>query len=219
MRKYHCLLHANFQFVDADVCFLRNPARVLEPHRGFLTCCGHWHNPGDTVTPDSRAWLQRQSTTWQSSVFNAGQFACDRALFEFGELRARAESREFRQACLEWPFHEQPGLNQLVFASGVEVTNLTLPPHRLPSSWAGDYPGADYRASWRSERETPYLLHWAGVDMAAPRPIHEVFYSFLTQVERAEWQEQLRRPEGRMASSLRRARAAARAAARAWKGK
>jgi hypothetical protein len=56
--------------------------------------------------------------------------------------------------------------------------------------------------------------------MAAPRPIHEVFYSFLTRAEMAEWQERLRRPaEGRMASSLRRARAAARAAARVWKGK
>jgi hypothetical protein len=217
MRKYHCLLLANYQFVDADVCFLRNPAEALEPHRGFVTCCGHWHNPGDTVTPDSLRFLQQRSTVWQSSVFNAGQFACDVRLCSLDELRARAELPEFRQACLEWQFHEQPGLNQLVASSGVEVTNLTLPPHRMQSTWAGDYSGEDYRRYWTTETETPYLIHWAGVNMSVPRPIDQIFCSRLTEAEKAEWRQQVQRKrEGKVSASVRRVKAGARAALRTW---
>ena len=30
-RKYLCFLEENYQFVDSDIVFLRNPAEVLEP--------------------------------------------------------------------------------------------------------------------------------------------------------------------------------------------
>lgn len=218
MRKYHCLLEPQYQFVDADVCFVRNPETALEPHCGFITSCGHWHNPGDTVTPDSLAWLRARSTTWQRWVFNTGQFACEHRLYELRELKARAEEPSFRQACLEWPYHEQPGVNQLAIASGEPVTNLTLPPTGMESTWAGDYSDGDYRRFWRTEKETPYLIHWAGVDMRNARPINELFCSFLTAAEKAEWAKQLKtRKPGALAASVRRARASARAAARAWR--
>ncbi|HYE33189.1 MAG TPA: hypothetical protein VEH27_17305 [Methylomirabilota bacterium] len=204
MRKYLALTVSNFQFVDADVCFLRNPAKTLEPVSGFITSCGHWHNPGETLTGESRLYLEERSTIWQSNVFNTGQWACDRALYELGQLRAQAEESRFRATCLEFRFHEQPGVNMLVAASGVVVTNLTLPPFRMQSTWAGDYCG-EYRRYWKSVEETPYLIHWAGVPMHAPRPIDEIFLSFLTRKERAEWEAEVeakRRAEAARNSSF-----------------
>src|SRR5256885_5802561 len=37
MRKYQCLLEANYQFVDSDVIFLRNPENILKDFSGFIT--------------------------------------------------------------------------------------------------------------------------------------------------------------------------------------
>jgi hypothetical protein len=190
MRKYQCLLIANYQFVDADVCFLRNPATVLEPATGFITSCGHWHNPADTLSAESAGLLASRSTTWQKNIFNAGQWSCDRALFSFPELVARCEAPGFAPTCLKFPYHDQPGLNLLVNASGVVIHNLTLPPRNMQSTWAGDYPG-DYRHYWRTEDETPYLIHWAGVAMDGARPINAIFLNHLTAAERAEWNSQL----------------------------
>lgn len=210
MRKYHCLTRANYQYVDADVCFLRDPARVLAPLDGFVTSCGHWHNPDEATTAESRAWLAARSTTWQKSVFNAGQFACDRALYDVAGLRARTESAEFAATCLRLPYHDQPGLNLLVNATAVPVRNLTLPPWDQQSTWAGDYPG-DYRHYWKSEAETPYLLHWAGLPMHVQRPIDALFLDHLTTAEKAEWAQQV--------AADRRRREAARSSLRARLGR
>src|SRR5690606_27482051 len=75
MRKYHCLTIPNFHFVDADLIFLRNPAEVLEPLEGFVTSCGHWKNPTESLTAESRVFFVKVSTNWQTRVFNAGQWA------------------------------------------------------------------------------------------------------------------------------------------------
>jgi hypothetical protein len=216
MRKYQCLLIGNYQFVDADVCFLRNPEEVLRPLDGFVTSCGHWHNPGEATTDEARAWLAARSTTWQRGVFNTGQFACDRALYPFEHLRQQAESPGFVRTCLQLPFHEQPGLNLLVNASGVRIENLTLPPWNQQSTWAGDYPGA-YRGYWRSAAETPYLIHWAGMPMHESRPIHEIFLGHLTAAERAEWAAQVASNQRRRAAQGCGWRARVRRFRRAWR--
>lgn len=215
MRKYQCLLIENYQFVDADVCFLRDPSEVLSSFAGFVTSCGHWHNPAETTTDESRGWLAARSTTWQKHVFNAGQFACDRALYTWEALKARAEAAEFQATCLRLPFHEQPGLNLLVNATGVPVHNLTLPPWNMQSSWAGDYSG-DFRSYWRSLSVTPYLIHWAGVKMHVPRPINAVFLDFLTKAERVEWDEFVHWEKHRRDSAHRTWRARARRWRAAW---
>ena len=191
MRKYQCLTVGNYQFVDADVCFLRNPEEVLSPFSGFITSCGHWNNPAHTYTDESRDIMSQKSTTWQKNVYNTGQFACDRILYSVEELKAQAMRSDLIGTCVQMPFHEQPGLNLLTFESGVEVTNLTLPPACMESTWAGDYPG-DYEHYWSEEQRKPYLLHWAGLPMDVPRPIHQIFYNFLTPAEKAEWDEQVR---------------------------
>jgi hypothetical protein len=192
MRKYQCLTIGHFQFVDTDVIFLRNPEGPLAAHSGFVTSCGHWHNPNHTYTAESRAVFLERTTTWQKEVFNTGQWACERALFTASELTQIAEDTRFKSTCLTFRFHEQPGVNLLVHSTGVPITNLTLPPHNMQSTWAGDY-FDDYRRYWRSESETPYLIHWAGGCMDSPRAINEIFYNFLSPDELLEWQDQAKK--------------------------
>ncbi len=186
-RKYQCLLTANYQFVDADVVFLRNPSEVLFKEIGFIPSCGHWHNPGQTYSAESLIYLKKKSTTWQKSIFNTGQFACSIALYTFEQLKQIASSDEFAPTCLNFKPHEQPGINQLVNASGVSIRNLTL--GIMQSTWAGDYTDENYRAYWKTEEETPYLIHWAGSRMDVNRPIDELFLKHLTAEEKIKWFE------------------------------
>lgn len=191
MRKYQCLTVKNYQFVDADVCFLRNPEEVLQPYSGFITSCGHWRDPNHTCTPTSYSFLSRKSTLWQLDVFNSGQFASDCILYTANSLQKTIMEPNFIETCLQCSHNEQPGLNLLVLSSGVQITNLTLPPLRMESTWAGDYP-EDYEHYWQIPERKPYLIHWAGIPMHIPRPINSIFYSFLTQAEQTEWDEQVR---------------------------
>jgi hypothetical protein len=198
VRKYQCFLVGNYQYVDADVVFLRNPAEVLAAESGFVASCGHWRDPAHTMTEASEAIFRRHSTNWQSRIFNAGQFACDRPLFKnFAGLRAAVEDPAHLATCL-YPISEQPGINLLRLASGVPLSNLTLPPVNMESTWAGDYPDATYASYWQPGNpgeagdRRPYLIHWAGIPMEKERPIHELYYAHLTPAERADWAAQMR---------------------------
>lgn len=214
MRKYLVLLIGGYQFVDTDVVFLRNPAAALAPCADFITSCGHWKNPSHTVTAESRAWFESRWPNWHERVFNTGQFACDRALYTLPDLMRTAEAPAFRSTCLDLPYHEQPGLNLLVNASGVAVRNLTLPPARMRSTWAGDYASEpDYRRRWQTVDETPYLIHWAGCAIHTPRPIDELHLNFLTAAERAAWRDQV----ARSAQRAERERRSLRARLRRWR--
>ena len=187
-----CFLTGNYQFADTDVIFLRNPEDVLRPLDGFVSSCGLWREPGPAVTAQSRALFRRRSTNWQREVFNAGQFACDRALFaDFDELHRVAHAPEHKDTCLS-PLGDQPALNLLRLASGVPVRNVTLPPGRMESTWAGDYPDEGYERLWTDAERRPYLIHWAGVPMSSRRPIHALFYNHLTPAELDEWHAQVR---------------------------
>jgi hypothetical protein len=189
MRKYQCLTEKNYQFVDTDVVFLKNPEKVLEPLNGFITSCGHWHDQGHTVTKEVLSYFSKTSTIWQQYVFNSGQFACDRILYNFNELKQKAEQTGFKPTCVDFRFHEQPGLNLLVNASGVPVTNLTLQPHYMQSTWAGDYVDSGYERFWKDENRKPYLIHWAGCNNSSGSPIDKLFFDYLTISEKAEWNE------------------------------
>jgi hypothetical protein len=180
-----------YQFVDTDVIFLADPRAVLAPHDGFVASCGQWRDPGNAVNATSVKFFQRRTRLWQKNVFNAGQFACDRPLYTPEELKRRATSPEYAGACFKHPddpflVNDQTGLNLLVLASGVPVTNLNLPPSRMESTWAGDYPDG-YEECWGNGNEKPYLIHWAGVPMLPRRPINDLFHQYLTREERAEW--------------------------------
>tara|TARA_B100001248_G_C27399874_1_gene469234 strand:+ start:12858 stop:13721 length:864 start_codon:yes stop_codon:yes gene_type:complete len=182
MRKYQCLLSSHYQFVDSDIIFLKNPEIVLDPYEGFITSCCHWHNPNETLTPESKDFFTKKTTVWQHQVFNTGQFACSDQLYTLETLQEVAERPQFQETCLKHLYHEQPGLNMLVFASGIPITNLTLPPTYMESTWAGDY-GSHFKNTWEDEARKPYLMHWAGTKMNRSNPISELFYNYLSEEE------------------------------------
>ena len=191
MRKYQCLTIKNYQFVDSDVCFLRNPEIVLSPFSGFVTSCGHWRDPQHTYTEESLLFFQKKSTMWPKLTFNAGQFACDRQLFSVPELLSAVMKPDCIETCIRFPFHDQPGLNLLVLKSEVPIINLTLPPVNMESTWAGDYINDSYQSYWVDEETKPYIIHWAGTNMNIPLPIHNVFYTFLSSDEKLMWDKQI----------------------------
>lgn len=192
MRKYQCLLEQNFQFVDSDVIFLRDPREALASCDDFTTSCGHWKNPNETLTAESASLVSQKSSNWQLSIFNAGQWACDRRLYSFEQLREHCESEGFRNTCLTFPHHDQPGINLLVNASGVVINNMTLPPLRMESTWAGDYIDAHFERFWVDNQRKPYLIHWAGCDMSKARPIDRLMEDFLLPEELDGWRQEIR---------------------------
>ncbi len=197
MRKYQCLLTGNYQYADSDIVFLRNPQDVLKDVSGFITSCGHWHNPGQTCIDATAKFYKDKSTTWQKNVFNAGQYACDATLHTFETLKKTVENPLYKDACLNYKTYDQVALNLLIFLSGVPVTNLTLPPNNMESTWAGDYLTEDYARYWTDETKKPYLIHWAGFNMNIERPIHELFINYLTDGEKALWYERLKDPKNK----------------------
>jgi hypothetical protein len=190
MTKYQCLTTANYQYVDTDVIFLRNPAEILASQEGFITSCSHWGNPEHTYTSDSLKILRGISSCWQTRVFSAGQFACDRRLYRFAELQERCLDPHYKDTCLTFPFHDQPGLVLLVNLSGVPIHNLTLPPVSMESTWAGSYEEPDYEHYWTDESRKPYLLHWSGCALA-DLPVNRLFTNYLTKAERLSWQQEV----------------------------
>jgi hypothetical protein len=187
IRKYQCLTLENYQFVDSDICFLRNPEQVLLPHSGFVTCCCEWRNTGQACVPESLSVMSKSTTVWQRHIFNAGQFACDKALYTVDQVKERAQ--EYPVSCLLPPTNDQIGLNLLVFLSGIPITNLTMPPTEMESSWAIDYADEPQRY-WSDPERKPYILHWAGLQVYDDRPVSSIFYSYLSASERAEFEEQ-----------------------------
>jgi hypothetical protein len=189
--KYQCFTTANYQFVDSDVIFLRNPEDVLAQQTGFITSCGHWGSPDHTVTEASLKVLKRISTCWQTLVFNAGQFACDRAIYSFPDLEKQCRDPRYIDTCLKFRFHDQPGTVLLTNLSGVPIYNLTLPPVSMESTWAGSYPDDNFAAYWQNPDRKPYLLHWAGCDITVPRPIDQLFLDYFSEDEHRLWQQEV----------------------------
>lgn len=192
MYKYQCLTTANYQYVDTDVVFLKDPAKVLAGEDGFITSCTHWHNTEETIHPESLSILKARSTCWQRNAFNAGQFACDRALYTEEELKRTCHDPRYVGTCLRFPFNDQPGLVLLVNLSEVTIRNLTLPPTFMESTWAEDYDEvANYEDYWRDETRKPYLIHWAGCDMWLPRTMDRLFTQYFSASELEEWKKEV----------------------------
>jgi hypothetical protein len=183
--RYYCLTISNYQFVDADVIFLRNPAIVLADQEGFVASCGHWSNPAHCYTADSLRILKRITTRWPARVFNAGQFACDQALYTVEKLKQTCLDPLYANTCFNF---DQCGTVLLANLSQVRISNLTLPPVNMESTWAGSYEDDNFEKYWTEESRKPYLLHWAGVHW--PVPVDRLFTDFLTPNERQIWAAQ-----------------------------
>jgi hypothetical protein len=208
-QRYQCFTIANYQFVDADVIFLRNPASVLADQDGFIASCTHWSSPAHTFTAESLKILKRISSCWPARVFNAGQFACDRALYSIEELKQKCLDPLHADTCLHF---DQCGTVLLANLANVRISNLTLPPVSMESTWAGSYEDDNFEEYWTDESRKPYLLHWAGVYW--PVAVDRLLENFLTQDERqvlqAEAEERMRRAYS-FRNRLRKVRSASRA--------
>jgi len=192
MRKYQCLLTTNYQYADSDIVFLTNPETTLKNLSGFITSDSHWRSPVHTHTETSVKYYKMSSTLWERNIFNAGQYACDVALFDFKSLKETVENPLYKEDCLNWKTYDQVALNLLVHLSKVNVQNLTLPPYNMESTWAGDY-GEDYERYWKNPEKKPYLIHWAGCKMDTNRPIDALFLNYLSAEEKEGWDIQLSR--------------------------
>jgi hypothetical protein len=189
-RKYYCLLQQDYMFVDSDVIFLTNPVHALSRVNGFITSCGHWHNPLHTTTAHSEAILRGFTTNWPARVFNTGQFACSEVLFTQTDLIKLSEN--YAETCLNAQIHEQPGINLLVNLAGATVINLTLPPYNMESTWAGDYLMTDYEKYWVDEAKKPFIIHWAGRGTSVNYPIDKLYLDLLTIEETTLMQEAIK---------------------------
>jgi hypothetical protein len=207
MFKYQCLNTANYQYVDSDIVFLKDPAKALAGEEGFVASCGHWRDTEETVNSETLSILKAKSTCWQRNVFNCGQFACDRVLYTEEELQRTCRDPRYVKSCLLLPYSDQPGLVLLTNLTGIPIHNLTLPPTCMESTWAEDYDEADnYEDYWRDETRKPYLIHWAGCDMWLPRTIDRLFTQYFSAAELEEWREEVitrAHREIRLRSSLR----------------
>ena len=180
-RKYACFLTGNYQFVDNDIVFLRNPQEVLQPLSEFVASCVRWRDPEDARTPQSEGDLPAALDQLAEGGVQSG--AGLRATGRCSPTLPRCTTPSMHRSTWRRVYHpagEGPGANLLRLLSGVELTSLTLPPHHMESSWAGDYPDEGFEAHW-SEGRRPYLIHWEGVSMRTARPIHELFYRHLTR--------------------------------------
>ena len=183
MAKYRCLTEANYVYFDTDICVLDDFRPVLTQQTNFVVADTEWSKPGWAASPESTAILAKKSSLWMLNLFNAGHFACDQALYSEEEIQSLSEKH--RQTCLEYPHHDQPGINLLVSFTNIKVTNLCLPPHRMESTMAVDYPG-EWEGIWSNGRR-PYFMHYAGSALNQKIPISRLYYDFMTKAERAEW--------------------------------
>ena len=186
-RRFFLLQCKNYQNVDTDLIFLKNPEQALRCHEGFVVACCQWHVPEYGAPDYTTEELKRLSSTWQARLFNAGQFASGMALYENSELiEVMGRTDLQRHVFAIDPPWDQGGFNVLVALKKPPYRNLTLPPFRMESTWAGDYPGA-YEPFWEHEDQKPYMIHWAGGCLDGDRAINELFLQFMTKEETLVW--------------------------------
>jgi hypothetical protein len=186
-KKVQCFTVENYQFVDSDVIFLKDPALVLKTFNGFISSCTHWNNPQHTYTAETLEFFKKKSTTWQKLVFNSGQWACDKKLYDTEELIYFCENfytdTLFRKTNL---YKDQAAINLLVNYKNVPITNLTLPPVNMESTWAGDYL-SNYSFDRFEANDKPYLIHWAGISIEDDKYINNYFFKFLSEEEKLQF--------------------------------
>ena len=194
-KKIQCLTVKNYQFVDSDIIFLKNPERVLEKHNEFITSCLHWNNPKHTTTDETIVEYKNQTTTWHKLVFNSGQWACDKVLYPDEKSLIAYCENNFKETLFtnNFIYKDQAGINILVLMSKANITNITLPPFNMESTWAGDYKADDFEKYWIEYDKKPYLIHWAGCNMGVPLAVNKLFYQYLTSNEKKEWDEKVKK--------------------------
>lgn len=183
-KKIQCFTEKNYQFVDTDIIFFKNPQIILQNFEGFITSCGHWRDSSETVTPETIKFFESKSSNWQKYIFNSGQWACSEVLYDSIELidfcTNNYQDTLFRKNRI---YKDQAGINLLVNQKNIKITNLTLPTIDMESTWAGDYQ-REFQFNNFEKRDKPYLIHWAGTPILHTNFINSYFFKFLTENEK-----------------------------------
>jgi len=187
-RKYAALVQRRCAFFDSDIIHLRDPRAALEPlpNKVFIVADTEWNKARWTFTPETREIFLAESTLWALWNFNSGFFAYEDAPVNVADVTAFLSSPIGAIARGASPTSsEQEGANFLIHQSRVEVVNLCLPPHRMESTMACDYP--DHFADLLSLPNRPFFMHFASNVLASEARIVKLFSEFLTREESAEY--------------------------------
>lgn len=188
-RKFAALTKKNAAFFDTDIIHLQNPVKWLQPYspEWFVVADTEWNKARWTFTSETKSVYEKQSTLWLLDQFNSGFFAFGDAVVTAEEIAAFLSAASFRKL---WSGGgptpgEQSAINWLVNQSQRTVTNLCLPPYRIESTMALDYP-QDYRSVLTKANAAPFI-HYAGAGRNLDAPISELIFQHLNAEEAEEW--------------------------------
>jgi len=187
-RKYLAFTVSNSAFFDCDIIHIRDPRVWLAPlpEDVFVVADTEWNKTRWTFTKETGELYAAKTTLWLLDNFNSGFFAQGNALVSFENIKTMlTDPRNWKLRKGKLPSSgEQPGANLLIHQSGAKVINLCLPPYRMESTMAGDYPAA--YESILSGPHGPAFIHYAGVGRNLDAPVARLIFEHLNQEEAAE---------------------------------
>ncbi len=197
-RKLAVLSQANCAFFDSDIIHLQNPVKWLEPFPVdvFVVADTEWGKARWTFTAETKALYEARTTLWLLDNFNSGFFAYSNAMATMDTFEKHLSNPAFIKLLHgnEPTRGEQASANLLIHLSGIEVLNICLPPYRMESTMACDYPH-DCEALLRKTNSAPFI-HYAGPGRNLDAPISRLIFEHLTKAEAAEMMEEfVRRKE------------------------
>ena len=187
-RKFTAFLNSNSAFFDSDIIHLLNPVKWLDPlpQDVFVVADTEWSKARWTFTPETKALYQDKTTLWLLDNFNSGFFAFSKPPASTSDISRLMQHPNLANIAkgASPTRSEQEGANFLLHESGMDILNLCLPPHRMESTMACDYPD-DYGPLLR-KANSPAFVHYAGVGRNRDRPVTQLIYEHLTKAETAE---------------------------------
>lgn len=200
-RKLTAFLNNNCAFFDSDIIHLKNPVEWLKPlpENAFVVADTEWEKAQWTFTKETRDEYQSNSTIWLLDNFNSGFFAFSSVSVTLDMIKTQlSDPKHWKLLVGRAPTTgEQAAANYLISLSGIEVVNLCLPPHRMESTMACDYP-PDCDPLLKKPN-APAFVHYAGPGRNYDAPIARLIFDYLTKAEAAElWKEfELRKERAR----------------------
>jgi hypothetical protein len=192
-RKFAAFFRPNAVFFDADIVHLRDfrPELERQPDDVFVVADTEWNKARWTFSGDTRSVYETRTSLWLLDQFNSGFFGfTDSRVTQADVIDFLADPRWSRCAREESATAgEQPAANWLVHRGGLPVVNLCLPPRRLESTMAVDYPAEGWESLVEGSNG-PFFLHYAGGVHWTDAPCTKRFTDWLTAAERGRFEEQ-----------------------------
>jgi hypothetical protein len=187
-RKYLAFTLDHSAYFDSDIIHIRDPRDWLEPlpDNLFVIADTEWSKARWTFTAETRVRYESKTTLWLLDNFNAGFFAHAKPAATIALIRKFLTDPLNRNLARgKVPSGgEQESSNFLVHLGGLEVVNLCLPPFRMESTMACDYP-EDFEPILR-RANPPAFVHYAGSGRNLDAPVARLIFDHLTASEASE---------------------------------